>query len=134
MQIVGIFNILFGNFNQNNFVTRAVDNNKIIIKKNGEQDEMKIKQIVSRVDRICIYGNVLQTTTRANKQIRLHNITVSITFSSPSFTHAHKTIFFYPFYCTFFPSTTTKLFFFSEAFMLYYRIFMRAHPFHTKFS
>ena len=44
-------------------------------KKNGEQDEMKIKQIVSRVDKICIYGNVsMQTTTRANKQIRLHNI------------------------------------------------------------
>lgn len=28
MQIVGIFNILSGNFNQNNFVTRAVDNKK----------------------------------------------------------------------------------------------------------
>lgn len=27
MSFVGIFNILFGNFNQNNFVTRAVDNN-----------------------------------------------------------------------------------------------------------
>lgn len=43
-------------------MTRAVH------KKNGEQDKMKIKHIVSRVDRICIYDNVLQTTTRANKQ------------------------------------------------------------------